>query len=107
MLQKQRASFEARAIEYDVWWDRDGRYDLGPGGTRWGWQVSTQHRYVVIIQELERAAGACNWAPCWGCQAEQVTLLEASCCMIEANRRRIQEARPFQCFKQEETELTC
>jgi hypothetical protein len=42
-----------------------------------------------------------------GRRAEQVTLLEASCRMIEANRRRIQEAGLFQCVKQEEADLTC
>jgi hypothetical protein len=30
LLAEQRAYYEARAPEYDEWWQRRGRFDLGP-----------------------------------------------------------------------------
>jgi len=34
LLEEQKRYYDARTAEYDKWWERKGKYDLGPEGNR-------------------------------------------------------------------------
>src|SRR5688572_25066717 len=42
LLAEQRKYYDARAGEYDEWWERKGRYDLGPEGNA-AWKAEADH----------------------------------------------------------------
>jgi demethylmenaquinone methyltransferase/2-methoxy-6-polyprenyl-1,4-benzoquinol methylase len=96
LLEEQKAHYEARAGEYDEWWERRGRYDLGPeGNALWRAEIS---RVKTVFDAaplngriLELAAGTGNWTLYLARRAEQVTVLEHSASMIELNRHRVRE----------------
>ena len=66
LLQEQKAYFEARASEYEKWWDRSGRYDLGPGGNAIRREeirrVEAVFNTIPLPSHiLEPSAGTGNW----------------------------------------------
>ena len=112
MLAEQKAYYEARATEYDEWWERRGRYDLGEvGNALWREEI----RKVEAIfgaaplrgHVLEPAAGSGNWTIYLARRAEKVTVLDNSLSMIEMNRRRILEAGLQERVDYEQTDLFC
>jgi SAM-dependent methyltransferase len=97
LLEEQRSYYEARATEYDEWWARRGRYDLGADGNA-RWQEAIRNVEAVFDGAplrghiLEPAAGTGNWTRYLARRADQVTVLDNSPAMIEMNRHRIREA---------------
>jgi SAM-dependent methyltransferase len=112
LLEEQKAYYEARATEYDEWWERRGRYDLGAEGNAL-WQEEIRKIEVVFDMAplrghvLEAAAGSGNWTLYLARRAEKVTALENSRSMIELNRLRLQEAGLQGHVDYEETDLFC
>ena len=97
LLEEQKAYYEARSAEYDEWWERRGRYDLGPeGNARWREEIRAVE--AVFDQAplgghiLEPAGGTGNWTLYLARRAERVTVLENSPAMIELNRSRMEKA---------------
>jgi hypothetical protein len=68
LLAEQKAYYEARASEYDEWWERRGRYDFGPeSNAAWKREISVVEeafdRIPLQGHVLEPAAGTGNWTP--------------------------------------------
>jgi demethylmenaquinone methyltransferase/2-methoxy-6-polyprenyl-1,4-benzoquinol methylase len=110
LLEEQKAYYDARAGEYDEWWERRGRYDLGlTRNAQWHEEI----RKVEAIFDraplrghiLEPAAGTGYWTQYLAGRAEKVTVLDNSRSMIDVNRRRIQEAGLQQRVDYEEADL--
>jgi demethylmenaquinone methyltransferase/2-methoxy-6-polyprenyl-1,4-benzoquinol methylase len=112
LLEEQKSYYEARATEYDEWWERRGRYDLGAEGNAL-WREEIQKVEAVFDMAplrghvLEPAAGSGNWTLYLTRRAEKVTVLDNSRSMIERNRRRVQEAGFQGRVDYEETDLFC
>jgi SAM-dependent methyltransferase len=110
LLEEQKSYYDARATEYDEWWERRGRYDLGAEGNAL-WQEEIRKVEAVFDSAplcghiLEPAAGTGNWTLYLAQRAEKVTALENSRSMIEVNRRRVQEAGLQARVDYEETDL--
>ena len=112
LLEEQKSYYEARAAEYDEWWERRGRYDLGAEGNAL-WREEIRKVEAVFDMAplrghiLEPAAGSGNWTLYLARRAEKVTVLENSRSMIEVNRHRVQEAGQQGRVEYEETDLLC
>jgi len=97
LLQEQEAYYEARAAEYEEWWERRGRYDLGEeGNLKWKKEIADVRRIFDGLplkgDILEPAGGTGIWTPYLAARADHLTVLDASEAMLEINRRRVQEA---------------
>ena len=94
LLQDQIDYYRARAPEYDDWFYRRGRYDLGAAHTR-RWQAEVQQvrdqlRSVSDIGHiLEMAPGTGIWTAELIQIGERVTALDASPEMININRAKL------------------
>lgn len=97
ILSEQADYYRARALEYDEWWQRTGRYDRGPEATaRWRAEV------VQVEAELARAAltgdvaelacGTGWWTERLARTAKRLTCIDASPETIDINRRRLGSA---------------
>jgi len=112
LLEVQKSYYEARAAEYDEWGERRGRYDLGAEGNAL-WQEEVRKAVAIFDiaplrgHILEPAVGSGNWTRYLARRAEKVTVLENSRSMIEANRRRVQEAGLQGRVEYEQTDLLC
>jgi demethylmenaquinone methyltransferase/2-methoxy-6-polyprenyl-1,4-benzoquinol methylase len=110
LLDEQKAYYEARADEYDEWWERRGRYDLGPeGNARWQQEIRNVKAFFdtapLGAYILEPAAGTGNWTLYLARRAERVVVLEQSRSMIECNRHRVKAAGLEQRVVYEQTDL--
>jgi demethylmenaquinone methyltransferase/2-methoxy-6-polyprenyl-1,4-benzoquinol methylase len=95
--EEQKAYYEARANEYDEWWQRRGRYDLGPeGNLQWRAEIrrveAAFDAVPVGASVLELAGGTGNWTLYLARRVERVHVLENSSSMIRLSRHRLQEA---------------
>lgn len=98
LLQNQIAYYRARAPEYDDWFYRRGRYDLGEAHTRqWGrevQQIRDQLRSVMDSGDiLEMAPGTGIWTAELIEIGARVTALDASPEMINLNRAKLLSAK--------------
>lgn len=96
-LTEQRAYYEARAPEYNEWWQRQGRYDHDDeANARWFAEieeVKTAFDASGLSGEiLELAPGTGNWTEALARIATHVTAIDASPRMMELNRQRLAEA---------------
>jgi SAM-dependent methyltransferase len=91
LLAEQRAYYRARAAEYDEWWQRRGRFDLGPGSAE-GWdrevaQVAAALDTVGATGDVLELAGGTGW---WTARlartAEHLTVVDSSPESLELNR---------------------
>lgn len=110
LMEEQKAYYEARANEYDEWWERRGRYDLGTeGNALWRQEIQAVeaffNRAPLGAHILELAAGTGNWTLYLARRAERVTVLEQSRSMIELNSGRVQQAGLLNRVDYEETDL--
>lgn len=91
------AYYQARAGEYDEWWQGRGRYALPPDRKR-GWledvaeAEATLREFAPTGQVLELACGTGQWTRHLVKYADQVTAVDASPEMIELNRTRLAAA---------------
>jgi demethylmenaquinone methyltransferase/2-methoxy-6-polyprenyl-1,4-benzoquinol methylase len=97
LLAEQRASYRARAPEYDDWWLRRGRYDRGEADAReWGKQVATVAAALDGFgpkgDVLELAGGTSWWTERLARTATRLTVVDSSPEMLERNRARVGRA---------------
>jgi ubiquinone/menaquinone biosynthesis C-methylase UbiE len=98
VLQEQVAYYRARAPEYDEWFLRQGRYDLGEEqNTRWRAELETVVRVLASFgprgRALELAGGTGFWTELLVLTAHEVTVVDASPESLEINRRRVADPR--------------
>lgn len=96
-LAEQQGYYNARAPEYDHWWHRQGRYDLGEKGNRGWWQEVGEVRRLLDERPLtgdvlELAAGTGTWTKYLARRATRLTVLDGSAEMLALNRKRLTEA---------------
>ncbi|MFG1905720.1 class I SAM-dependent methyltransferase [Kribbella sp. NPDC048928] len=94
LLAEQVAYYQARAGEYDEWWQRRGRYTLPADlERRWFEDVAEAeaalHEFAPTGRVLELACGTGLWTRHLVEYADQVTAVDASPEMIELNRTRL------------------
>jgi len=97
LLEEQKAYYEARAAEYDEWWERRGRYDLGPAGNQaWRDEIADLHAAFDALaldgEVLEVAAGTGNWTRYLAGRARHVTALDASAAALACCRAKLARA---------------
>ena len=97
LLAEQRAYYEARAPEYDEWWQRRGRYDRGPElAEEWDREVAqvaaALETFGATGDVLELAGGTGWWTARLARTAGHLTVVDSSPESLELNRKRV--ARP-------------
>jgi 2-polyprenyl-3-methyl-5-hydroxy-6-metoxy-1,4-benzoquinol methylase len=96
LLSEQARYYRARAPEYDDWFFRRGRYDIGPeGNARWFADVEEVERALEAFEPrgdvLELACGTGLWTRRLARHAATVTALDASAEVLDLNRARVGE----------------
>ena len=97
LLAEQAAYYRARAVEYDDWWRRVGRYDRGAEATaRWHAEVAEVERALdsaaLTGEVLELACGTGWWTERLARSATRLTCVDASPETVEVNRARLHDA---------------
>lgn len=97
LLEEQQRYYSARAPEYDQWWLRRGRYDLGPEGNRAWFREVAQVRDVFEAaplggEVLELAGGTGIWTEMLAARATQLTVLDGAEEMLAINAERLSRA---------------
>jgi demethylmenaquinone methyltransferase/2-methoxy-6-polyprenyl-1,4-benzoquinol methylase len=95
ILEEQKAYYQARAQEYDEWFYRCGRYDLGLEHTQQWEKEADQVRQALAAanltgQVLDIAAGTGIWTQELVKTAAHVTALDSSGEMLALNRHKVQ-----------------
>lgn len=95
-LKQQIAYYRARANEYDEWFYREGRYDLGSAENRtWFDEVrivsEALGRFGVQGDALELACGTGAWTGMLAARADSVTAVDASPEVIRINEAKLRE----------------
>ncbi|MBN1219921.1 MAG: class I SAM-dependent methyltransferase [Anaerolineae bacterium] len=93
ILDEQKAYYQARALEYDDWFFRHGRYDRGIEHTRqWEAEVEEVRRALQTANlsghVVDIAAGTGIWTQELLKTADHITAIDSSEEMLELNRRR-------------------
>lgn len=97
LIEEQKAYYEARAAEYDEWWERRGRYDLGAEGNR-AWREEAEEIRGMLDElpigddVLEFAGGTGIWTVYLAGRARRVTVLDVSPAMIAMGRAKLKAA---------------
>jgi SAM-dependent methyltransferase len=94
LLAEQRAYYQARAPEYDEWWQRRGPFDQGPeSAEEWDREVAhvaaALESFGATGDVLELAGGTGWWTARLGRTAERLTVLDSSPESLELNRKRV------------------
>jgi demethylmenaquinone methyltransferase/2-methoxy-6-polyprenyl-1,4-benzoquinol methylase len=94
VLTEQVDYYRARALEYDKWWNREGRFDRGPeANTRWFAETSELERVVQRFDPagdvLELACGTGLWTRHLVRYAETLTAVDAAPEVLAINRARV------------------
>ena len=97
VLADQRAFYRARAPEYDEWWQRRGRYDLGLDDTlEWNRQVrlvaEALDRFEPLGDVLELAGGTGWWSERLAQTADTLTVVDSCDETLAINRQRLNRA---------------
>lgn len=97
LLSEQRSYYQARAPEYDAWWQRRGRYDRGAAANdRWFAEVAVLERALERFGPqgdiLELACGTGLWTRILFNRAHRLTAVDASSEMIARARGRLGDA---------------
>ncbi|HEX8696220.1 MAG TPA: class I SAM-dependent methyltransferase [Longimicrobium sp.] len=98
LIEQQKEYYRVRAGEYDEWFLRQGRYDLGPEHrARWNAEVEAVRRALAAWSPagcvLELACGTGWWTEQLVRYADRVTAVDASPEVLELNRRRVGDGR--------------
>ena len=93
VLTEMKAYYAARAPEYDDWWFRRGRYDLGEeGNARWAAEADEVEEALRALRPfgrvVELAAGTGLWTRHLVDGADRVLALDASAETLALNRAR-------------------
>jgi demethylmenaquinone methyltransferase/2-methoxy-6-polyprenyl-1,4-benzoquinol methylase len=94
LLAEQRAYYQARAPEYDEWWQRRGRFDLGPElAEEWDREVAqvaaALETFGAAGDVLELAGGTGWWTAHLARTAGHLTVIDSSPESLELNRKRV------------------
>jgi demethylmenaquinone methyltransferase/2-methoxy-6-polyprenyl-1,4-benzoquinol methylase len=94
LLDEQIAYYRARAPEYDEWFLRQGRYDLGEEqNARWRGELEEVVRALASLgprgRVLELAGGTGFWTELLVRTADELTVVDASPESLRINRRRV------------------
>ena len=94
LLAEQRAYYQARAAEYDEWWQRRGRFDLGPElAEEWDREVAqvaaALETFGATGDVLELAGGTGWWTARLARTAGHLTVIDSSPESLELNRKRV------------------
>lgn len=105
LIEEQKDYYRARAPEYEQWWDRSGRYDLGDDEhRRWVDEVEQLEAAVDSAQltgsVLELACGTGVWTRPLSQRADRLHAVDASAEVIELNRARLPEGHCPVTFEQ-------
>jgi SAM-dependent methyltransferase len=97
VLAEQLDYYRARAVEYDKWWMREGRFDRGPeANTRWFAETSELERVVERFDPrgdvLELACGTGLWTRHLVRYADTLTAVDAAPEVLAINRARVGDA---------------
>ena len=89
----QRAYYQARASEYDEWWQRRGRFDLGPElAEEWDREVAQVAAALETLgatgDVLELAGGTGWWTARLARIAGHLTVIDSSPESLELNCKR-------------------
>lgn len=98
VLQEQIAYYRARSREYDEWFLRRGRYDLGEQqNARWRSELDQVVRALASFgprgRVLELAGGTGFWTELLVRTAEELTVVDASPESLRINRGRVGDRR--------------
>jgi SAM-dependent methyltransferase len=98
VLTEQLDYYRARALEYDKWWMREGRFDRGPGAnTRWFAETTELERVLERFDPrgdvLELACGTGLWTRHLVESADTVTAVDAAPPLAHPHARSDGEAR--------------
>jgi SAM-dependent methyltransferase len=94
LLAEQRAYYQARAPEYDEWWQRRGRFDQGSESVEeWDREVAqvaaALDTFGVTGDVLEFAGGTGWWTARLARTARALTVVDSSPKSLELNRKRV------------------
>jgi demethylmenaquinone methyltransferase/2-methoxy-6-polyprenyl-1,4-benzoquinol methylase len=94
LLAGQVAYYDARAPEYDDWWERRGGFDLGPEfARRWRADIAELHAWLdaagPLGETLELAAGTGNWTRELVRRASRVTAVDTSEATLALNAAKL------------------
>ena len=94
LLEEQIAYYRARAPEYDEWFLRQGRYDLGQEqNARWRGELEDVLEALASFgprgRVLELAGGTGFWTALVARTADALTVVDASPESLDINRRRV------------------
>jgi demethylmenaquinone methyltransferase/2-methoxy-6-polyprenyl-1,4-benzoquinol methylase len=97
LLAEQRAFYQARAPEYDDWWQRRGRYDRGDEQrAEWDRQIAAVEAaldsFSAAGNVLELAGGTGWWTERLARTASHLTVVDSSPETLSLNRARVQRA---------------
>jgi demethylmenaquinone methyltransferase/2-methoxy-6-polyprenyl-1,4-benzoquinol methylase len=97
LLEEQRRFYQARAPEYDDWWQRRGRYDRGDEDRReWDAQVAVVQaaldEFSATGDVLELAGGTGWWTQQLARNASHLTVVDSSTETLALNRARVQRS---------------
>ncbi len=98
VLTEQLDYYRARALEYDKWWNREGRFDRGPeANTRWFAETTELERVLERFDPrgdvLELACGTGLWTRHLVRYADSVTAVDAAPEVLAINRARVGDER--------------
>ena len=98
VLTEQLDYYRARALEYDKWWNREGRFDRGPeANTRWFAETSELERVLERFDPrgdvLELACGTGLWTRHLVRHADSLTAVDAAPEVLAINRARVGDSR--------------
>ena len=94
VLTEQLDYYRARALEYDQWWMREGRFDRGPeANTRWFAETTELERALQRFDPrgdvLELACGTGLWTRHLVDYADTLTAVDAAPEVLAVNRARV------------------
>jgi len=94
VLTEQLDYYRARALEYDKWWMREGRFDRGPeANTRWFAETTELERALQRFDPrgdvLELACGTGLWTRHLVDYADTLTAVDAAPEVLAVNRARV------------------
>jgi demethylmenaquinone methyltransferase/2-methoxy-6-polyprenyl-1,4-benzoquinol methylase len=98
VLTEQLDYYRARALEYDKWWLREGRFDRGPdANTRWSAETGELERVLERFDArgdvLELACGTGLWTRHLVAHADRVTAVDAAPEVLAINQARVGDDR--------------
>jgi demethylmenaquinone methyltransferase/2-methoxy-6-polyprenyl-1,4-benzoquinol methylase len=98
VLTEQLDYYRARALEYDKWWNREGRFDRGPeANARWFAETTELEQVLERFDPrgdvLELACGTGLWTRHLVRYADSVTAVDAAPEVLAINRARVGDER--------------